>query len=238
MNRPKIVSHEEWLKARKQLLQQEKELTRRHDELATARQQLPWVKVDQNYVFEGPMGKVTLSDLFAGRDQLIVYHFMLGPGWKEGCPSCSMIADGFDGALAHLNARDVTLVAVSRAPYVEIAPFKARMGWKFPWVSSNGTSFNRDFHVSFSKEEMAKGEMDYNYKKNRFPSEEAPGASVFYKDENGDIFHTYSAYARGLEAGLLPYVYLDLVPKGRDEAQLPWPMAWVRHHDKYEQANA
>lgn len=234
MNRPKIVSQEEWLKARKHLLEQEKELTRRHDQLAAARRALPWVRVDKNYVFDGPNGKVTLADLFAGRDQLIVYHFMLGPGWKEGCPSCSMIADNFDSTIPHLNARGVTLVAVSRAPYPEIAPFKARMGWKFPWVSSHDTSFNRDFHVSFSKEEMEKGEVYYNYGKSAHPSEEAPGASVFYKDENGDIFHTYSTYARGLEGGLGAYVFLDLVPKGRDEAQLPWPMAWVRHHDKYE----
>lgn len=238
MNRPKIVSSEEWLKVRKQLLEKEKELTRRRDELAEARRALPWVRMDKNYVFDGPNGQVKFADLFEGRSQLAVYHFMLGPGWKEGCPSCSMIADHIDGATPHLNARDVTLVAVSRAPYAEIARFKARMGWKFPWVSSHGTSFNHDFNVSFSKDEVAKGETYYNFGKNAHPSEEAPGLSVFYKDENGDIFHTYSTYARGLEPGLLPYFYLDLVPKGRDEGELPWPMAWVRHHDKYQQSVA
>lgn len=238
MNRPKIVSPEEWLKARQQLLQKEKELTRRHDEIAEARRALPWVRVHENYVFEGPNGEVMLADLFAGRRQLVVYHFMLGPGWKEGCPSCSMIADHFDAASPHLHARDVTLVAVSRAPYAEIAPFKARMGWQFPWVSSYATSFNIDFNVSFSKKEVETGETNYNYGKNAHPSEEAPGLSVFYQDDSGDIFHTYSSYARGLEPGLVPYFFLDLVPKGRDESELPWPMAWVRHHDKYEQVNA
>jgi predicted dithiol-disulfide oxidoreductase (DUF899 family) len=233
MNPPKIASRDEWLAARRELLAKEKQLTRWHDELAVERRSLPWVPVEKNYVFEGPAGKQTLSELFAGRSQLVVYHFMLGPGWKEGCPSCSLLADHLDGALAHLAARDVTLAVVSRAPYAEIAPFKARMGWSFPWVSSFDSGFNRDFHVSFSKQEVAAGEFYYNYDMNGFPSEEAPGLSVFAKDASGALFHTYSSYARGGEPIIGAYQFLDLVPKGRDEAGLPWPMAWVRHHDRY-----
>jgi predicted dithiol-disulfide oxidoreductase (DUF899 family) len=233
MKQQKIVSAEEWTTARKQLLAKEKELTRQQDALAEERRALPWVRVEKNYVFEGPAGKQSLSDLFAGRSQLVVYHFMLGPGWKEGCPSCSLLADHLDGSTVHLAARDVTLAAVSRAPYVEIDPFKQRMGWRFQWVSSHGSDFNRDYHVSFSKEEVATGSFYYNFGMSGFPSEEAPGISVFTKDESGMIFHTYSSYARGGEPIIAAYALLDMVPKGRDEAGLPWPMAWVRHHDKY-----
>jgi predicted dithiol-disulfide oxidoreductase (DUF899 family) len=233
MKQQKIVSAEEWTAARKQLLAKEKELTRQQDALAEERRALPWVRVEKNYVFEGPSGKQTLSDLFDGRSQLVVYHFMLGPGWKEGCPSCSILADHLDGSTVHLAARDVTLSVVSRAPYAEIAPFKQRMGWRFPWVSSHGSDFNRDYHVSFSKEEVATGSFYYNFGMSGFPSEEAPGISVFTKDESGTIFHTYSSYARGGEPIIAAYALLDMVPKGRDEAGLPWPMAWVRHHDKY-----
>jgi predicted dithiol-disulfide oxidoreductase (DUF899 family) len=233
MKQQKIVSAEEWTAARKQLLAKEKELTRQQDALAEERQALPWVRVEKSYVFEGPSGKQSLSDLFAGRSQLLVYHFMFGPGWKEGCPSCSLLADHLDGSTVHLAARDVTLSAVSRAPYAEIAPFKQRMGWRFPWVSSHGSDFNRDYHVSFSKEEVATGSFYYNFGMSGFPSEEAPGISVFTKDESGTIFHTYSSYARGGEPIIAAYALLDMVPKGRAEAGLPWPMAWVRHHDKY-----
>jgi predicted dithiol-disulfide oxidoreductase (DUF899 family) len=233
MTTPTIVTQEEWLRARKDLLTKEKELTRQHDELATLRRELPWVRVEKNYAFQGPSGEQTLSELFHGHSQLIVYHFMLGPGWKEGCPSCSFLADHLDGALVHLAARDVAFTAVSRAPYPEITPFKQRMGWQFVWVSSQGSEFNRDFQVSFSKEEVANGELVYNYGASIFRSEEAPGISVFAKDAKGSVFHTYSTYGRGPESTMAAYQLLDMVPKGRNEAGLPWPMAWVRHHDKY-----
>jgi len=230
----KIVSRAEWLAARKQLLAKEKELTHLRDAIAAERRALPWVKVEKNYVFDTPAGKKTLADLFGGRSQLLVYHFMFGPEWNEGCPSCSLIADGFDGAVTHLAQRDVSFTAVSRAPLAKIEAFKKRLGWRFSWVSSNGTDFNYDYHASFTKEQLAKGKVDYNFDMVPFPSAEAPGISVFYKDENGNIFHTYSAYARGTEIGLNTYSYLDLVPKGRDEDHLPFTMAWVRHHDRYD----
>lgn len=233
MKQPKIVSVEEWTAARRQLLAKEKELTRQQDALAEERRALPWVRVEKSYVFEGQSGKQSLSELFAGRSQLVIYHFMLGPGWKEGCPSCSLLADHLDGSTVHLASRDVTLTAVSRAPYAEIAPFRQRMGWSFPWVSSHGSDFNRDYHVSFSKEEVATGSFYYNFGMSGFPSEEAPGISVFAKDESGAIFHTYSTYARGGEPIIAAYALLDMVPKGRAEDGLPWPMAWVRHHDRY-----
>jgi len=238
MNRPLIVSPDEWLLRRKALLAKEKQVTELCDQLAEERRALPWVRLDKPYMFEGPSGKLSLGDLFLGRSQLIVYHFMLGPGWREGCPSCSCVADHFDGKLPHLGARDVTLAAVSRAPYSEIAPFKARMGWRFPWVSSFASEFNYDFHVSFSKDEVKSGSMYYNFGEGGFPSEEAGGVSVFAKDEQGAVYHTYSAYARGAEPLLGIYSLLDLVPKGRAEQGLPWPMAWVRHHDKYESSSA
>ena len=191
------------------------------------------MRVDKVYELEGPNGRLSFGDLFDGRSQLVVYHFMLGPGWKEGCPSCSLLADHLDGARVHLAARDVTLTLVSRAPYREIARFRERMGWSLPWVSSHGSDFNRDFHVSVSKDEVAAGSFYYNYKQSGFPNEEAPGISVFAKDTSGAIFHTYSTYARGGEPLIGAYYLLDMVPKGRDEEGLPWPMAWVRHHDRY-----
>jgi len=231
--RRKIVSQDEWLVARKRLLAKEKESTRLHDQLARERRDLPWVKVKKDYVFEGPKGKVTLADLFDGRSQLVIYHFMFGPDWKEGCPSCSFLMDHANGAVPHLKARDVTFTAVSRAPLAKIETFKKRMGWQFPWVSSFENDFNTDFHVSFTKEEMAQGKVNYNYTLQEFPSQEAPGLSVFYKDGNGDIFHTYSAYARGAEPIVGAYMLLDMVPKGRDEDELDFSMAWVRHHDRY-----
>jgi predicted dithiol-disulfide oxidoreductase (DUF899 family) len=234
----KIVSQEEWLVARKAHLAKEKELTRLRDRLSAERRELPWVKVEKAYVFDGPDGQETLADLFGGRSQLLVYHFMFGPDWEQGCPSCSYVADHFDGANLHLPQRDVTLLAVSRAPLAQIEAFKKRMGWRFKWVSSYGNDFNHDFHVSFTPDEMAQGEVYYNYAMDEFPSEEAPGLSAFYKDPDGAVFHTYSAYARGLDILIGAYNYLDLAPKGRDEAALPWTMDWVRHHDRYEDQEA
>jgi predicted dithiol-disulfide oxidoreductase (DUF899 family) len=230
---PKVVSRAEWIAARKQLLKEEKEVTRLRDLLSQQRRELPWVKLNKQYVFDTPDGKKTLADLFEGRSQLIVYHFMFGPEWREGCPSCSFNMDHTDGALVHLAQRDVTFLAVSRAPLPKLEEFKKRMGWRFNWVSSFGNDFNHDFHVSFTKEERAKGKVDYNYEMAEFPSEEAPGYSVFYKEDNGEIFHTYSAYARGTEVALGTYNYLDLVPKGRDEDGLSFSMSWIRHHDRY-----
>jgi predicted dithiol-disulfide oxidoreductase (DUF899 family) len=234
VQQPKVVSQEEWLAARKNLLEKEKEFTRQRDALSAQRREIPWVRVQKEYVFEAPGGKERLSDLFGGKSQLFVYHFMFGPDWKEGCQSCSLFADHVDGLLVHLANRDVSLVMVSRAPLAQIEAFKKRMGWKFKWVSSNRTDFNYDYHVSFTKEEMAGGSVYYNFGKNRFPSDEAPGASVFYKDAHGSIFHTYSSYARGLDILLGVYHFMDMTPMGRHEEGLPYPMAWVRHHDKYE----
>jgi predicted dithiol-disulfide oxidoreductase (DUF899 family) len=228
-----VVSPDEWLAARKAHLAREKEFSRVRDELSRQRRALPWVKVDKAYVFDGPNGKETLAELFGGRSQLIVYHFMFGPGWEQGCPSCSYVSDHIDGSTVHLAQRDVTLLAVSRAPLDQIEAFRRRMGWRFKWVSSHGSDFNRDFHVSFSADEMAKEQVYYNYGVGKFPSEEGPGVSVFY-NAAGDVFHTYSAYARGLDILIGAYNYLDLTPKGRDEDALPWSMAWVRHHDRYE----
>jgi predicted dithiol-disulfide oxidoreductase (DUF899 family) len=232
MNHPKIVSEAEWLVARRDLLTREKELTRLRDQVSRHRRELPWLKIDKEYVFEGPNGRETLADLFDGRSQLIIYHFMLGPGWEEGCKSCSFLADHFDGANWHLPHRDVTLVVISRAPLVEIEPFKKRMGWRFKWVSSHGNDFNFDYHVSATKDEIAKNKMYYNYETAELMSDEMPGLSVFYKDENGVVFHTYSTYARGLDSLVGAYNFLDLVPKGRDDDP-DSTMSWVRHHDRY-----
>jgi predicted dithiol-disulfide oxidoreductase (DUF899 family) len=232
MNHPEIVSEAEWLVARKDLLSREKEFTRQRDALSAARRDLPWVRIDKEYVFDGPNGKEKLVDLFDGRSQLVVYHFMLGPGWEEGCKSCSYLADHFDGANWHLPHRDVTLAVVSRAPLAEIDAYKKRMGWRFKWLSSHGSDFNFDYHVSFTKEEEAKNKVYYNYGAGEFMSDELPGLSVFYKDKSGDVFHTYSAYARGLDALVGTYNFLDLVPKGRDENP-DSTMDWVRRHDEY-----
>jgi predicted dithiol-disulfide oxidoreductase (DUF899 family) len=235
----KIVSEKEWLATRKALLAKEKEFTQARDALSAERRTLPWVKVEKPYVFDTPQGKKTLAELFDGKSQLIIYHFMLGPGWEEGCPSCSYLADHFDGALVHLAHRDVAFVVVSRAPLAEIEAYKKRMDWRFPWVSSFGNDFNFDYHVSFSKDELAKGKIFYNYdsvEDPQYQNDELPGASVFYKDASGTVFHTYSAYARGLDILVGTYNFLDLVPKGRDEDELPWTMAWVRRHDEYGDA--
>ena len=226
----KVVSQNEWLTARKALLAKEKEFSHARDNLSEARRALPWVKVEKNYVFEGSNGRETLADLFAGKSQLIIYHFMLGPGWVQGCPSCSFLADHFDGAAMHLAHRDVALVVVSRAPLAEIEAYKKRMGWKFKWVSSYDNDFNHDFHVSFTKDELANG-AEYNYSTGKIPSEELPGLSAFIKNESGVVLHTYSAYARGLDTLIGAYNFLDMAPKGRDERALPWTMAWVRRHE-------
>jgi len=226
-----IVTRDEWLEARRAHLAREREFTRRRDQLSAERRAMPWVKVDKPYVFERAEGKATLADLFDRRRQLIVYRFMFGPGWEEGCPSCSFLADHIDGAVVHLAQRNVTLLAVSRAPLRQIEAFKRRMGWRFPWVSSYGNDFNRDYHVSFTKEEKAKGAVFYNFDRREFRSEDAPGISVFYKDEYGEVFHN-SSYAHGLDLLVGAYNYLDLAPKGRDEDALAFTMAWVRHHDR------
>jgi predicted dithiol-disulfide oxidoreductase (DUF899 family) len=228
-----VVTQTEWLAARKAYLAIEKKFTAARDELSRQRRALPWVQLDTSYVFEGPNGKETLAELFGGASQLIVYHFMFGPDWEQGCPSCSLLADHFDGSVAHLAQRDATLLVVSRAPWPRIEAFRRRMGWQFKWVSSYGSAFNRDFNVSFTPDEVASGKAHYNYTDRGFSREEAPGVSVFCRNGAGTIFHTYSAYARGLDLLIGAYNFLDLTPKGRDEAGLPWTMAWVRHHDRY-----
>ncbi len=233
-----VVSSAEWLAARKELLRKEKEFTRRRDEVSQLRRDLPWAKIGKNYVFERPAGNETLADLFGSKSQLIVYHFMFGPDWEEGCPSCSFLADHFEGSLVHLANRDVSFVAISRAPLPQIETFKKRMGWRFKWVSSFGNDFNYDYNVSFTQDEIAQHKTYYNYQVQEFPREEAPGASVFYKNTAGDIFHTYSTYGRGLDILVGAYNYLDLVPKGRDEDGLDFSMSWVRHHDRYPEETA
>ena len=229
----KIVSEEEWVEARKALLKKEKEFTTLRDQLSQQRRDLPWVAVDKEYVFEGQNGKQTLPELFDGRSQLIVYHFMFDPIWEEGCPHCSFWADNFNGIIVHLNHRDVTMIAVSRAPYSKLAEYQKRMGWDFKWVSSYDTDFNFDYHVSFTPEELAKNEVFYNYTIEASPSAEREGVSVFFKDSGGRVFHTYSAYARGIDMLNAAYHYLDLVPKGRDEAGHNFPQFWVRRHHEY-----
>jgi predicted dithiol-disulfide oxidoreductase (DUF899 family) len=232
---PTVVSPDQWLAARREFLREEKEFSRARDRLAEKRRALPWVKVAPHYAFDSPAGRVTLADLFGGRSQLIVYHFMLGPGWEEGCRGCSYVSDHFDGALAHLGARDVAFTAVSSAPLAEILPFQARMGWKFPWVSSHGNTFNRDFGVSFTPAEVEVGLANYNFGVREIGAEEMPGLSVFARDPAGAVCRTYSTYARGLDPLIGAYNLLDLVPKGRDE-DAEAPMKWVRLHDRYEPA--
>lgn len=229
-----IVSKEEWLKARLDLLEQEKAFTRERDALSKKRRDLPMVLVDKGYDFEGPDGQESLAGLFGDCSQLIVQHFMHGKDWGEGCPSCSFWADGFNGTTTHMKHRDAAFVAVSNAPLNEIEAYKQRMGWTFKWVSSFGTDFNRDYHVTFTEKERAAGPVYYNYKKTTFPADEAPGVSVFYRNDDGQTFHTYSCYARGLDMLNGTYHYLDLLPKGRDEDSLPFTMSWLRRHDQYE----
>jgi predicted dithiol-disulfide oxidoreductase (DUF899 family) len=229
-----MVSPEEWLSARMAFLAKEKEFTRLRDDLNRQRRELPWVKVDKPYLFDGPNGQETLADLFENRSQLIVYHFMFGPTWGEGCPHCSFWADTFNSNIVHLNHRDVTFVAISRAPLAEIEPFKKRMGWSFKWVSSFQTDFNFDYDVSFTPEQMEGGTAFYNYSKTDPGSTDREGISVFYKDQSGAVFYTYSCYARGIDMMNGAYQYLDLVPKGRDEEGQENPQYWVRYHDRYE----
>ena len=234
--KPSVVSEDKWIAARRELLREEKELTRMHDRIAARRRELPWVKVDKAYTFDAPGGPVSLADLFNGRSQLAVYHFMMGPDWDEGCPSCSFIADHLVPTVPHLQARDVSLAVVSRAPIAEILPFKKRMGWAFNWVSSNRNDFNYDYHVSFTEEEMERKTVYYNYGLTEFPNDEAPGFSVFAKDAKGNIYHTYSTYGRGVEQFMGTYTILDLMPKGRDEEPDKfYKMDWVRYHDSYDQ---
>ena len=233
MDTPPIVSPKEWNAARKELLVKEKKFTHARDALAAERRRMPWMAVDKAYAFDGPGGIASLLDLFEGRRQLLVQHFMLAPGWEQGCPSCSFMADHNDGMSVHLKHRDVTLVAVSRAPLPEIERFRQRMGWQFPWVSSHGSDFNYDFGVSFTPEQVAKGELNYNYGPWPLSYEEWPGVSVFFKDDAGELFHTYSTYGRGVEVMMGTYNMLDLTPKGRDETE-GHGMEWVRHHDRYK----
>ncbi len=229
-----VVSPQEWLSARTALLAKEKEFTRLRDELSQQRRALPWVKVDKQYVFDGPSGKETLAELFEDRSQLIVYHFMFPPEWDEGCPHCSFWADNFNGIDVHLNHRDVTFVAISRAELSKIEPFKKRMGWSFKWLSSFSNDFNFDYQASFTPEEVHSGTAFYNYAQRDVGLPDREGCSVFYQDESGAVFHTYSCYARGIDMLNGAYHYLDLTPKGRDEDRLESNQAWVRHHDRYE----
>jgi predicted dithiol-disulfide oxidoreductase (DUF899 family) len=234
-----VLSRDEWLAARTALLAKEKEFTQLRDKLSAERRALPWVKIEKTYVFDTLVGKKTLAELFAGRSQLVVKHFMLGPGWSEGCVGCSFGADHMSGALVHLEHHDVTVVAVSRAPLAEIEAYRKRMGWPFNWVSSHGSDFNYDYHVSFTPEQLASGKIYYNYQTTDQGMDELPGLSVFTTDETGQVFHTYSSYARGAEELLTTYMVLDLTPKGRNE---PGPRRnltdWVRRHDEYEDAVA
>ncbi|BET65878.1 thioredoxin family protein [Opitutales bacterium ASA1] len=227
-----VATSEDWLAARVELLREEKELDRRRDALSARRRALPRRRLDHDYRFVSDRGTVRLAELFAGKSQLIVYHFMFAPGWGEGCCACSYVADHFDGTLPHLAAREVAFAAVSRAPIEEILPYKRRMGWRFEWISSHGTTFNFDFHVSFSEEALVRGEVDYNYGRRAVPQEEMPGLSVFTRDPDGSVLHAYSTYGRGLDRIINTYNLLDLVPAGRNENP-DTTMDWVRRHDDY-----
>ncbi|MBV8357643.1 MAG: DUF899 domain-containing protein [Deltaproteobacteria bacterium] len=229
-----VVSAEEWLKARLELLAREKEFTRLRDHLSQQRRELPWERVDKQYEFDGPNGKETLAEVFENRSQLIVYHFMFAPDWEAGCRHCSWWADNFERNIVHLNHRDVTMVAISHAPLQKLETFRKRMGWTFKWLSAANTDFNYDYHVSFTAAEVEKGEIYQNYRQKKSSMSEVAGASVFYKDPHGTIFHTYSCYERGLDMLNAGYHLLDLVPKGRDEDGLAFPQAWVRYRDSYE----
>ena len=235
MTNREVVSHQEWIEARQVLLQREKEFTRLRDELAAARRELPWESVEREYFFDGPHGRESLADLFGAADQLIIYHFMFDPDWDEGCVACSFMADHFNPATIHVEQRNAAFVAISRAPLTKLQAYRERMGWKFKWLSSNESTFNFDYGVSFPPEALEAGQRQYNYTvQSQFDGAEAPGLSVFYKDESGRIFHTYSTYARGLEDFLGAYRFLDVLPNGRDEDGLPWSMAWLQRHDQYD----
>lgn len=230
----KVVSRKAWISARKALLVKEKKFTKLRDQLSRQRRDLPWERVEKEYLFDGPAGKESLADLFKGKRQLIVYHFMFSPEWAEGCKHCSFWADHYDSSLIHLSHRDVSFVVISRAPLDKINAFKKRMGWGFTWLSSNKTDFNYDFYASFTPEEIKGGSVFYNYQKVKMDMSEREGISVFYKDDTGAIYHTYSTYARGIDMVNPTYQFLDLVPKGRDEDPPNAPQAWVRYHDRYE----
>ena len=234
MHAPRVASREEWLAARTALLVKEKELTHRREELARERRALPWVRIDEPYRFHGARGEQTLADLFGDQSQLVVYHFMFSPEWDAGCKHCSFWADNFDGIDAHLRARDVAFVAISRAPFAKIAAFRARMGWRFDWVSSSDTDFNYDYQASFTPEALRSGPVLYNFVPTTMSHTDREGISVFAKDERGTVFHTYSCYARGIDMVNVAYQFLDLVPKGRDEDGRP-PQYWVRYHDAYDE---
>lgn len=234
MQPPKVVSHEEWLEARRALMAEEKAFTRERDRLSARRRALPWVRIDKDYRFRGPDGEEGLAELFGGRSQLVVYHFMYAPDWDAGCKSCSFWADSFDGIVEHLEHRDVTMVAVSRAPLETLEAFRARMGWRFKWVSSHGSDFNYDMGVSFTPEQIEAGGGPYNFGTIAFGGPEAPGISVFARDDAGAVYRTYATYGRGLDMMNAAYQYLDLVPKGRDEDALSDTMEWVRLRDSYD----
>jgi predicted dithiol-disulfide oxidoreductase (DUF899 family) len=229
---PRVVSHEQWVTERVAFMAKEKEFTRLRDELSQQRRELPWEKVTKSYVFDGPRGKETLAELFGHRSQLVVYHFMFNPASNEGCPSCSFWADNFNGIDIHLAHRDITFLAISRAPLPKLEAYKKRMGWSFKWVSADESDFNYDFQVSFDAEAAKSGVAYYNYGTGRKVNEDMPGVSVFYKDQNGDIYHTYSTYSRGIDLLNTAYNYIDLVPKGRDEGERI--LSWVRRRDQYE----
>jgi len=233
---PRVVSRQEWLRQRIALLAEEKDLTRRRDAIAAKVRQLPWVRVEKNYVFDSPRGRVSLADLFGNKSQLIVYHFMFDPTWSQGCKSCSFVADHYNGLVEHLAHRDISFVTVSKASIEQIEAFRKRMGWFFPWVSGGKTDFGRDFGVSFTNEELSSDDSVYNFTGKPYPIRELPGVSVFAKDARGDVFHTNSVFARGLEDFLAAYRFLDITPKGRDEAPGEG-MNWLRHHDRYGEAN-
>lgn len=233
MTEHRIVDHDEWLARRKAFLVREKEFNRARDELSAARRELPWERVNKKYTFQTIEGPRTLAELFDGRRQLLVYHFMFGPDWEVGCPSCSLLADSFERNIIHLAQRDITMLAVSRAPLEKLEAYKRRMGWTFSWASSYGSDFNWDYDVSFRPEDLAKNDVDYNYVRGAFPSDEGPGLSAFYRDDDGAVYHTYSTFARGLDMFIGAYHLMDVAPLGRDEDKLEYTMAWVRRRDEY-----
>lgn len=233
MPKHQVVDHEEWIRQRKAFLQREKEFTKRRDELNAARRELPWEKVEKEYVFDTVGGRKTLGELFEDRRQLLVYHFMFGPDWDAGCPSCSFWADGYDRNFVHLAQRDITLIAVSRAPLEKLQAYRDRMGWTFSWVSSHDNDFNWDYDVSFEQRDADRGDVYYNYAPSSFPSTEGPGLSAFYRDGDGTVYHTYSTFARGLDMFNAAYHMMDVAPLGRNEDALPYAQAWVRRRDEY-----
>ena len=233
MKAEKTASRAAWLEQRKELLLAEKEFLKKRDELSALRRELPWVRVDKDYQFETGQGSKNLSDLFGAKSQLVVQHFMFGDDWEAGCPSCSFWADGFDGTVDHMAQRDASFVVISNASLDKLRAFRDRMGWKFEWVSCLGSDFSYDYQTSFTPEQMAADTRYYNYQDIAFPASEAPGISIFVKDGAGHVYHTYSCYGRGLDNMNVAYQYIDLLPKGRDEAALPHPMAWVKRHDEY-----